>query len=132
MQVGLKAASGDKEARPGSEQPDERAELRRALDLGELPDLAVDQVLHVRVEETAAAAWVGSRHGLGQAAAHDPLRVVSTGNCRLVAYFWAEPEHRVDEAVGCAVNLSLRERPQFDGLHATGQRVRQVAESEQP
>ena len=73
MQVGLKAASGDKEARPGSEQPDERAELRRALDLGELPDLAVDQVLHVRVEETAAAAWVGSRHGLGQAAAHDPV-----------------------------------------------------------
>jgi hypothetical protein len=36
---------------------------------------------------------------------------------------------RVDESTSCAINLTLRERPQLNGLHAAGERVGEISQS---
>ena len=64
----------------GGQQAEEGGQLRGAFYLGELPDVAVDEVLHVRVVEPAAAARVGARDGFGQAAADDPVGVASAAD----------------------------------------------------
>jgi hypothetical protein len=98
--------------------------LRGALDLGQLPDISIDQVLHVSIEELAPAARVSPRDSFGQAPANKPVGIISASYGRLVPQVRAEPERGIDEAVCGPGNLALRERPQFDSLHAAGQGVR--------
>src|SRR5260221_3826705 len=88
-----------------------------SLDLGELPDVAVDDVGDVRLEEAAATAGVAAAHRLGVTAAQGPLHVVVAPKIR-----WRDPdfhavlEYGVDEAVWALIDLALRQLRQLDCL----------------
>jgi hypothetical protein len=103
-----------------------------SLDIGELHYVPGDQVGDVGVMEPLPAPWAGPRYRFGEAAAHDPVGVFGPADLGGMPEVGAVREDGVDEPVGRLVDLPLRERPEFDGLHPAGQRVRQGTEPQHP
>jgi hypothetical protein len=103
--------------------PDQRPHLHGALDVGELPDIPGNQVGNVRVVEPLPAPRAGPRYRLGESAAHDPVGVFGATDLGGMPEVRPAREDRVNEPVWCLINLPLRKRPEFDGLHPAGQRV---------
>ncbi|GAA0513445.1 hypothetical protein Ade02nite_89560 [Paractinoplanes deccanensis] len=58
--------------------------LALVLDVGELPDVAVDECLHISVEEAPSATSIVPRRRLRQTATDDPGGVVGARHGRLV------------------------------------------------
>ena len=53
---------------------------RRPLDVYQLPDLTVDEILHVKIEEPPPTSGIVARDGLGKPAAHDSVCVIGTSD----------------------------------------------------
>ena len=119
----------DQVAGATGQQGEKAAELTAAFDRGQCGDVALDQGCQVRVEERRSPSR-GAADGLRIATAGDSFKVVASPERRRVRQSGPVPESRIDEAVRAAVNLALGEGPEFDRLHPSGQRVRQVTQRE--
>jgi hypothetical protein len=126
------AAGHEKLPASRSQQPDERPHLCGALDIGELHHIPGNQVGDVRVMEPLPAPRAGPRYRFGEAAAHDPVGVLGPADLGRMPEVRAMREYRVNKPVWRLINLALRERPELDGLHPAGQRVRQATEPQHP
>jgi hypothetical protein len=113
--------------RTGGQETDQGPHLGRSLDLGQLADVAHDEVGQVGVEEALAATRVRPGQRLGKAAPDDAFGVLLAGYRRFVVERRAVLEKGVYEPVGGTVDLALGQRPQLDRLGPAGQRIRQVA-----
>jgi hypothetical protein len=102
-----------------------------ALDTCEFQHVSLDHCVQVGVEERGAATG-RTTDRLREPTDHDPLEVVPAAQLRGVTDARAVREQRVHEPVGRAGDLSLRERPEFDDLHPSGQGVRKRAQCENP
>ena len=117
----------------GRHDTQQAAHLGRSLNVGYLPNITGHQVGHVRVEEPRPAASRITAHRLRITTAKCTGHVVTLSQ-RAGRHLHAPvgPEDCIHEPVRCRVDLSLRQRPQLDGLRASRKRVRQTREPQKP
>jgi hypothetical protein len=107
-------------ARLGRHERDQAAHLSCTLDVGDLLDVAADDIGQVALEEAPPTSWRGAPHRLRVAAPPRPSEVVGAPQADVVGAEIACRQVRgVDEAVRPAVDLALRQGPQLDGLRPT-------------
>src|SRR5216683_5467300 len=105
------------DAGTASDPVDEAAHVGGTLNVGELPDVALDQIRNIGLEEASPAASVGAADRLWVTAAQCPLEIVVTSQVRGGhAKGDAVLEDGGDEAVWAAVYLALGQGVKLDGF----------------
>jgi hypothetical protein len=104
---------------------DETPQFRPAFDGTELHDIAVHQIGKVRLVETGPAP---SRpcHRLGKTTTGQATDISAACLVRVMCQIRSIAEGGVDDPVGGVIDLALRQGPQLDGFHASGERVRKA------
>jgi hypothetical protein len=113
------------------QQADQGPHLGGAFDVGQLADVARDEIGEVGVEEALATARVRPGRRLRKTPADDALGVPLPGHRGFVGQRLPPVEDGIDEPVRGAVEFALGQRPQLDRLGPAGQRIRQAAQAQQ-